>query len=387
VPVDLLCIRCKSRLTAEKNIGNDYQTTQNNSTSQELENLHEDMLELNKVLRVVERYSVKNAILAEIDLISAKIDSLHVPTATTPTKEPLWTEVVKRKKKISPTQRRSHHNIPMINNRYNLLPLSEKCKNSETTSLNIVQQIRTTKQPNKKRNKIVILGDSHARGCASEVQHHLDNTFEIQGTVKPGANLDGIVTPLTTSHLTKKDIVVLCGGTREIGRNESKKALQQIRNFVQNHNQTNVIVVSAPYRHDLDPNSCVNKEVTVYNRKLKKHLKVFDNTKIVEVDPQRELYTRHGLHLNQNGKEQMAKKIVLTVKSILHKKTINPIVLSGKTHIDALATDHRMKNIPKHDTTESNNTQASTSNNPTSVIRSSTRLKKSPNTMLKDFLW
>ena len=77
VPLDLLCIRCKSRLTAEKNIGNDYQTTQNNSTSQELENLHEDMLELNKVLRVVERYSVKNAILAEIDLISAKIDSLH----------------------------------------------------------------------------------------------------------------------------------------------------------------------------------------------------------------------------------------------------------------------------------------------------------------------
>jgi hypothetical protein len=58
----------------------------------------------------------------------------------------------------------------------------------------------------------------------------------------------------------------------------------------------------------------------VYNRKLKKHLKVFDNTQIVEVDPQRELYTRHGLHMNQNGKEQMAKKIVLTIKSMLHKK-------------------------------------------------------------------
>jgi len=218
--------------------------------------------------------------------------------------------VVKKKKKTSPTQCRGPYNIPVINNRYNLLPLSEKCKNSETTSLNVVQQIRGIKSSNKKRNKIVILGVSHARGCASEVQHNLDHTFEIQGIMKPGANLEGIITSPTdaTTNLTKKDVVIIWGGTRVIGRNESKKALQQISNFIQHYNQTNVIVMSAPYRHDLDSDSCVNKEVTVYNRKLKKHLKVFDNIQIIEVDPQRELYTRHGLYMNQNGKEQMAKK-------------------------------------------------------------------------------
>jgi hypothetical protein len=205
VPVNLLCIRCKGHLTVAKDTGNDLQNTQNNSTYQELENLHEDMLELNKVLHVVKRYSVKEAILAEINLISAKIDSLHVPAAAVPNKEPLWTEVVRRSKKISPTQRRSHYNIPTINNRYNLLPLSEKCKVSETTSLNVVQQIRVTKTSNKKRNKTLILRDSHARGWASEVQHNLDNTFEIQGTVKPEANLERIVTSPTdaTTHLTK----------------------------------------------------------------------------------------------------------------------------------------------------------------------------------------
>jgi hypothetical protein len=78
--------------------------------------------------------------------------------------------------------------------------------------------------------------------------------------------------------------------------------------------------MSAPYRHDLDSESCVNKEVTQYNRKLRKHLKVFDNTQIVEVDPQKESYTHHDLHVNQNRKEHMAKKIVLTVKSVLQKK-------------------------------------------------------------------
>ena len=60
--------------------------------------------------------------------------------------------------------------------------------------------------------------------------------------------------------------------------------------------------MSVPYRHDLDPNSCVNDEVKVYNRKLKKHLKVFGNSHVIEVDSNRDLFTRHGLHMNSKGK-------------------------------------------------------------------------------------
>jgi hypothetical protein len=68
---------------------------------------------------------------------------------------------------------------------------------------------------------------------------------------------------------------------------------------------------------------------------------------------------------------------------MLHKKKTDPIVMCG----EVFAIDYRMETNPKHDTMEPNNTQESTSNNATSVIRSSTRPKKPPNTMLKDFLW
>jgi len=64
--------------------------------------------------------------------------------------------------------------------------------------------------------------------------------------------------------------------------------------------------MSVPRRHDLESNSCVNDEVKVYNGKLKKHLKVFDNTCVLEVDTDRDLFTRHGLHMNLKGKEQIA---------------------------------------------------------------------------------
>jgi len=73
------------------------------------------------------------------------------------------------------------------------------------------------------------------------------------------------------------------GGTRDVGRSETKKGLYQMKNFVSKHNQTNVIVMIVPCRYDLDPKSCVNDEVKVYNRKLKKHLKAFDNTCVLEV--------------------------------------------------------------------------------------------------------
>jgi hypothetical protein len=72
---------------------------------------------------------------------------------------------------------------------------------------------------------------------------------------------------------------------------------------------------------------------------------------------------------------------------MLQKEKSDPIVMFGKTHIDILATDYRMKTIPKLDTTEPSNTQRAPSNNATLDIRPSTRPKKPPNTMLNDFLW
>jgi len=64
-------------------------------------------------------------------------------------------------------------------------------------------------------------------------------------------------------------MVVVWAGTQDVGRNEAVKRLYQIVNFVKNHNHTNAIVMSVPCRDDLDPKSCVNDEVKVYNRKLK----------------------------------------------------------------------------------------------------------------------
>ena len=51
---------------------------------------------------------------------------------------------------------------------------------------------RDKKTSDKKGNKIIIIGDSHARGCAQELQHNLGQNSDVQGFVKPGATLQNI---------------------------------------------------------------------------------------------------------------------------------------------------------------------------------------------------
>jgi UDP-N-acetylmuramate-alanine ligase len=66
--------------------------------------------------------------------------------------------------------------------------------------------------------------------------------------------------------------VNIWGGANGINKNEINNGLKHIKNFVNNRQNTNIIVVSPPHRY-LDESSCVNKEVVVFNRKLHEIIK------------------------------------------------------------------------------------------------------------------
>jgi hypothetical protein len=68
--------------------------------------------------------------------------------------------------------------------------------------------------------------------------------------------------------------------------------------MVSSLNHTNVIVIEVPHRHDPVPNSCVNSEVLMFNRKLKKLKEVYSNLTLVSVDTAHDFFTRSGFHLN-----------------------------------------------------------------------------------------
>ena len=150
--------------------------------------------------------------------------------------------------------------------------------------------------------------------------------------MKPGSNPATVTHTLNkdTGALTKQDAVVIWGGTRDVSRNETQRGLAQIREFVGKHSHTNVLVMNVPHRFDLEAHSCVNNEVKVFNRKLNKRMKSFQNAATVEVTSNRSHFTQHGLHLNRRGKEQAAKTIASSIKTIFRPKKEDPIYITWK---------------------------------------------------------
>ena len=265
----------------------------------------------------------------------------------------------------------------------------------------------------RQRGMVLMLGDSHTRGLAKEVQHNIGKDFEVQALVKPGANIEAILNPSCSAvaNLTKKDVCIIWEGTRDVAKNESNRGLRLLRNFISSHQNTNFILLCVPHRHDLEMNSCVNSETIAFNRKLKKLNKLFDNLRVIDVSTVREVFTRHGLHMNQIGKEQTAVKIATEVKTLFHGNKCNPIVLQWAEEeilerveeedvvvIGALNSEEKQETagmptswkndpLPYHEETKLR-LRDNDSNGPiTREVRSSTRQKRYPATRSEDFLW
>ena len=101
-----------------------------------------------------------------------------------------------------------------------------------------------------------------------------------------------------------------------MSRNNSQKGPNQLVNFIQSNSHTNILLMCVPPRHDLPEWSCVNNETKAFNRKLVKIMKPFSHVSMVTVDTDRK-FTRHGLHMNNLGKEITASKVSVIVKDTL----------------------------------------------------------------------
>jgi hypothetical protein len=146
----------------------------------------------------------------------------------------------------------------------------------------------------------------------------------VLGFVNPGSGMKYIkdTSKVKLQQLSKEDVVVLWGGTNDIAKNKSTVGMRHLLDFVINVTHTNVIVISAPHRHDLMSNSCVNKEIEKFNRKIRLRLERLGRVEMIDVVNDRHLYTRHRQHLNTEGKETMAKKITSLGNGTLIKQSM-----------------------------------------------------------------
>jgi len=133
--------------------------------------------------------------------------------------------------------------------------------------------------------------------------------YSISSNFMPGARLQSItkLAKCEIDTLTRSDTVIVCGGSNDVCRNESQTGLNCLNNFSNSRTNTNIMIISIPQRHDTSPESCVNKEILTFNRKLHKFKKNKELVKVFDCNIPREGYTSHGQHHNSKGKANNAR--------------------------------------------------------------------------------
>ena len=251
------------------------------------------------------------------------------------------------------------------------------------------------KSVGKSKHKVLIIGDSHAKKCAAELQHNLDLRYEVSGFIKPGPTTSEIIKTAKDEISTLKcnDDVILWGGSNDISRNNTKEARRNLSNFMNADKKVNIVLINSPHIHDLLLSSCVSNEVVKINRQLKKIVKLHANVELLEVELQRKHFTRHGQHLNYSGKELVSLELANIIPQLLNKVNTAPIHIIWKDdNLDDVNLDIRSKiakpmglctneDSPKSSNCDVDRTKG---DNKTKV---SVRPRKMPVTRSKDFLW
>jgi len=75
---------------------------------------------------------------------------------------------------------------------------------------------RAKNQNVEKKHNLIVIGDSHARGCTAEIKLNLDEGFEVQRFVTPGTGVSTITVSakIDIQHLSKQDVVAVWGGSK-----------------------------------------------------------------------------------------------------------------------------------------------------------------------------
>lgn len=127
-------------------------------------------------------------------------------------------------------------------------------------------------------------------------------------------------------------MIVISGGANDMDNNGDKgsEVLSKMTKFMQTYNNTNIAIMNIPHRYDLDNDSKINLAIQKLNSKLKNMTKLFRHVSIVEMDLNRKYYTKYGLHLNNAGKEWLARSIANLINKLVHKDNKDKPVINLK---------------------------------------------------------
>jgi hypothetical protein len=154
-----------------------------NGVNNELKGLKSYIVELNQHLKQAVRQSMKEVIAIEVNTILTKIESLCEIVNDQTQSEPKWTDIVTGRQKRNANSRHENiYRIPVINNRYEF-PCSSDVSKTQAEKKIVRKHYGKLTSAKKKKHRILIIGDSCGRECATKIMYNLDRKLREKGGV------------------------------------------------------------------------------------------------------------------------------------------------------------------------------------------------------------
>ncbi|KAG8253108.1 hypothetical protein J6590_041890 [Homalodisca vitripennis] len=173
------------------------------------------------------------------------------------------------------------------------------------------------------RPKVLLLVDSHGWDMYKYLAESWpNNNTNISCIFKPNSNLANVVKDIKklTKNFTKKDTVIIIGGTNDNLVKKEGELIKQFQTIVRGMSHTKILVSALPYRHDVPG---LNNRIAFINMELQDILSKYPDATFLPINNlQRHMYTKHEwLYLVCGEKDDKKMKESRTIKEKKHEKS------------------------------------------------------------------
>uniref|UniRef100_A0A8D8R5B0 Uncharacterized protein n=2 Tax=Cacopsylla melanoneura TaxID=428564 RepID=A0A8D8R5B0_9HEMI len=200
----------------------------------------------------------------------------------------------------------------IINIKENLKEINEVIKKTDKQPISKDVQIIMEEHHKEKRKQIIhLIGDSHIRYLAKEVELYIGKDYEIKENFRPGINFKRTSEQLLPENINENDILVLSSGTNDLYKTEWSTIEQSIATILEQKCRVIPILIPPQNSHQN-----TNKDILKLNTLLKHEYRKHGLSEFIE--PQKFIKPWHiahdGVHLGRKGKIWLSKKIIEKVR-------------------------------------------------------------------------
>lgn len=202
--------------------------------------------------------------------------------------------------------------------------VAERAEGSNFANTGMYVKKKTKRRPRprpiKKPKNVIFVADSQGRNCGGILSDNLykESQWGAQALILPGATNTQVIDVATEKarNLSSNDCLVILGGVNEVTTDSIIEVESKLNNLglaLKSHKSPPpVVILETPNRYDLDNNAQIKSQ----NRLLKEKCVEYKWTYLAtNCMLDRDCYTKHGLHMNKEGKKTLCNLVLSLVHS------------------------------------------------------------------------